>query len=130
MKVTMLPFLHERKVYFSRMKEEQEYFYSTIKAPQGTLFMRMCISENKYYVFNQKGILRKRVDFSRQIILYGKPIAVSNNGLVFIFKVQKSEHANILAIDPQSLDMVHMKKVNIMQAIDSYMQAYQSLDLD
>ena len=56
-KVTILPFLHERKIYLSRMKEEQEYFYSTIKHPQGTLFVRMCISEQKYYVYNQKGIL-------------------------------------------------------------------------
>ena len=87
MKITILPFLHERKVYFSRMKEEQEYFYSTIKLAQGTLFVRMCITENKYYVYNQKGILKKRVNFSDFITDYGRPIAVSNNGLVFIFKM-------------------------------------------
>jgi hypothetical protein len=58
-KVLMIPFLHERKIYLNRNQEDEKYFYTTIRVPMednpsqfNTLFVTMCISKNKYYVYN------------------------------------------------------------------------------
>lgn len=43
-------------------------------------------TESKYYAYQQNGLLVSRVDFKAQVEQYGQPIAVSSNGLNFIFK--------------------------------------------
>lgn len=50
----------------------------------------MNVSHYKYYVYNLKGILRERFDFSDFVEKYGQPKAVSNNGKAYIFKKTKN----------------------------------------
>ena len=129
-KVTILPFLHERKIILSRNKQEGgEYFYNTIKRQQ-TLFIRMCLSEQKYYVYNQKGILKKRVDYRQKVVAFGKPIAVSNNGLFVLFKPQRTPFVHILALNPESLNFTFMKSVNIETAILAYISTFLSCAIE
>ena len=40
----------------------------------------MNISEHKFYVYSQGGLLLNRVDYTSQHTKYGTPTAVSNNG--------------------------------------------------
>lgn len=79
-KIKILPFLHERRVYLSRMDNECEYFYTTIQQKKSLFFVCMNTTENKYQVYSQGGILYKNVDYSNQVFVYGPPAAVSNNG--------------------------------------------------
>jgi hypothetical protein len=122
MRITMVPFLHERRVYLSRMKDQQQdYFYNTIVHKDPTyfsgvyndrptdtvLFIRMCLTESKYYVYSQRGILIKRVNYMRYTKMFGTPVAVSNNGLVFLFADKKKNHnATILVMNPEDLELV------------------------
>ena len=56
------------------------------------------MSEAKYYIFNERGMLRNRVSFKKQA--KGQiPIAVSPNGLNFIFRDEKIiEKKNMLTL--------------------------------
>ena len=56
------------------------------------------MTEGKYYLFNERGILRNRVEYKED---RGLPIAVSPNGLNFIFrnsKNSKSEGKDLLTL--------------------------------
>lgn len=94
----MIPFLHERKIYLNRNNDDEKYFYTTIRVPTedlkalNSLFVTMCISSSKYYVYNMKGIQKSRVDFKRIIKEYGDIKAVSQNGQVFVLKKTKKEN--------------------------------------
>ena len=45
----------------------------------------MNITEHKYYVYTQNGMLMNRVDYKDKIDQYGYPVATSSNGLNFVF---------------------------------------------
>ena len=85
-KVLMIPFLHERKIYLNRNNDDEKYFYTTIRQPSEdakslqTLFITMCITSSKYYVYNMKGIRKSRVDYKKIVKEYGDVKAVSQNG--------------------------------------------------
>ena len=55
-----------------------------------TVLICMNVSHYKYYVYNLKGILRNRFNFSEFVAKYGQPKAVSNNGKAYIFKSIKN----------------------------------------
>ena len=82
----MIPFLHERKIYLNRNNDDEKYFYTTIRQPSEdakslqTLFITMCITSSKYYVYNMKGIRKSRVDYKKIVKEYGDVKAVSQNG--------------------------------------------------
>lgn len=92
--VLILPYLHERKILLTKIKEQKNYFYTTLKktiqSQHGdhtfTSLIMMNLSDHKYYVYSPKGIMIKRHDFSAFCRSYGNPKAVSNNGQVFVFK--------------------------------------------
>ena len=103
------------------MNQSSDYFYTTIRRKNAnnsyeTFFITMNISEHKFYVYSQGGILQKRVDYSRYD--YGQPTAVSNNGQIFIFRQPKSLTIHVLAMTLTSLE--HIKTVDMKQAIRKY----------
>lgn len=102
-RVVILPYLHERKVYLLRYKENTEYFttsiecglkytnisYGSLRPDQegvdqaNDLIVSVDLSGSKYYIFNERGLLRQMVSYKK--LKLGNPIAVSPNGRNFIF---------------------------------------------
>ena len=58
----------------------------------------MNLTEHKYYTFSQRGLLRNRVNFSKDVKKYGEPVAVSENGLNFILKRKDAKSNNELQL--------------------------------
>lgn len=56
-----------------------------------TSIISMKINAFKYRVFSQNGILMNQVNFIKQVKKYGQPIAVSPDGLNYIFKKTDDE---------------------------------------
>lgn len=50
----------------------------------------MKITESKYYVYSQNGVLINRVDFGNLVDAYGEPVQTSSNGQVYILKKTKA----------------------------------------
>ena len=42
------------------------------------------LSENKFYIYSQRGLLQARIDFNKEVKKYGQFITVSSNGQSFI----------------------------------------------
>jgi len=60
------------------------------------------------------------VDYAKQVFVYGPPVAVSNNGQIFIFKKPKSL---VLCLFIMTLTgFVFVKSINVKQAIEQYLQ--------
>ena len=89
-RIINLPYLHERKIVLGNNKPECEYFetaqQSQIVGDEEISFFNINLTESKYYVYSQNGMLKKRVDYQMAAEKYGTPRAVSNNGCVYIFK--------------------------------------------
>ena len=58
------------------------------------------LTDQKYHVFQQNGIMLNRVDFKSEVAQYGDLVSTSQNGLNFIFKQDKyhfeDEKSNIM----------------------------------
>lgn len=62
------------------MKLGQSYigYSSTIKNFSSIVCMNT--TENKYYVYSLNGILQQRVNYTKQVQKYGKPLSASSDG--------------------------------------------------
>lgn len=97
----------------------------------------MNVTETKYYVYTQCGLLINRIVYAAQVEKYGDPINCSSNGLNYIFKKQESFMHNKdkdLASDQNLINMrmtfsvmmltvygmVHLKNINIYKRIQEY----------
>ena len=43
------------------------------------------VTDDKFFVYSEGGLLYQRVDFEKQVKEHGKPVEVSSNGKLFIF---------------------------------------------
>jgi hypothetical protein len=66
----------------------------------------MNITEKKFYVYSLRGLLKNRHDFGQFAKQYGKPKAVSNDGLKFIFKKSNDFDLHIVQMNQDSLQYV------------------------
>ena len=76
MRMIILPFLHERKLYINRIDRNHKYFYTVIEESNDkditnqsattTLFVAMDTTVSKYMVYSERAILLNTVDFSEQ----------------------------------------------------------------
>ena len=46
----------------------------------------LCVPEHKMYIYSEMGILIDRIDYSEIAAQYGKPIVISENGTIFLFR--------------------------------------------
>ena len=84
-KVLILPYLHERRIYLNR-RHTANQFYTLCKHVSGlSLILCYCIPENKMYVYTETGILIDRISYAHIAEKYGKPVEISENGLILIF---------------------------------------------
>jgi len=72
----------------------------------------MNLTEHKYYVYLENGILINRIDYSKWVEDYGEPIATSENGLNFIFKKRNNTEISIIHLDENNLTLI--KSFDIM----------------
>ena len=81
MRIIMLPFLHERKVYLNKTKAGHKYFYTVIEEEYGDsaagtfaevyrkhagkvkMIISLCPGLNCYFVYDINGLLIKKVSF-------------------------------------------------------------------
>ena len=115
-KILILPYLHERKIYLNHQKKDCDYFNTTMRLDSAASksmksskygssirssrlirdaevdFISINLTDNKYHYFNIKGILQHRVDFTDTLKQYkcGRPVSVSNDGTIFVYKKQNS----------------------------------------
>ena len=120
-KILMLPFLHERRIILQYCKPNCEYFNTSLMIAEDGLkrtnLITMNMTEKKFYVYSLKGLLRNRFDFGGSFSKkYGKPKAVSNNGLIFIFKKRSSFDLHIIQMNHEKLE--YIKTINIPTAIN------------
>ena len=70
-KMIIVPYLHERKIYLNRMKQNTNYFYSSkqveFEEKIKTQLFAFNITEHKFYVYSEKGLLLNRIDYSDKI---------------------------------------------------------------
>jgi hypothetical protein len=70
-KLMITPYLHERKIYLNRMKQNTNYFYSSKQVEYEekviSYVFAFNITENKFYVYSEKGLLLNRIEFSDKI---------------------------------------------------------------
>lgn len=93
----------------------------------------MNITDSKFHVYAQNGMLLKRIDFSHLRVIYGDPICCSNNGKVLVFRFRnnylrymhseglkelakdKAMAFTLIQLDPTGLS--YMKQVNVYKGI-------------
>jgi len=73
----------------------------------------MNLTEHKYYVYRENGILVNRIDYSHWVEEYGEPVATSENGLNFIFKKKTKNIISIIHLD--EVNLTHIKSFDIMK---------------
>ena len=121
-KLLFTPYLHERKIMLNKTREDNEYFFTTFDRTESdsktiiSCLLSMNITDSKYYIYSLKGMLRERVNFKALTATYGKARAVSNNGLIFIFKKPSSFELNILLMT-NSEGLAFVKTVNIQKRV-------------
>lgn len=82
--------------------------------------MAVNLTEFKYYVYSERGLLVNRINFGQFIRQYGEPLTVSSNGLNYIFKIKGENTVNI----------VHMNefKAHFLKSIDVKQAFWQCLN--
>ena len=101
-RIMVLPYLHERMLYFGKLKNDCEYFQTAQRHVRKNekdeqigwdyWLLNVNLSEYKFYSYSLNGIQKYRVDFRDQVFHYGKPKCVSNNGQIYLF--QQSRHTS------------------------------------
>mmetsp|Transcript_1931 Transcript_1931/g.2766 ORF Transcript_1931/g.2766 Transcript_1931/m.2766 type:complete len:509 (+) Transcript_1931:3115-4641(+) len=97
-RVVIVPYLHEKRIYLNRNKTNTEYFYTSIEQyshSKQRSIVCVNLSESKYYIYSQRGLLRNRIDFSKEVKFSGSPIAVSENGRNFLLMQKNASTGNM-----------------------------------
>lgn len=78
------------------------------------------LTEQKFYVYSQSGILQNRIEFNREVEKYGEPCCVSSNGLNFIFKKTEQSLKDLLINIEMEKNQAELKKLK-RQFFQDYM---------
>ena len=125
-KIVILPYLHEKKIYLNRMKPMTEYFYTTLDVQHGqegkNVIVSVNLSEYKYYIFSERGLMMNRIDFTEKVKQYGVPVAVSQNGQNFIL-VKSNSHTDyvpeIAIFNLKEDGFMLIKQMSIVKCIEN-----------
>ena len=122
-KVLILPYLHERRIYLNRRHKANQFYTLVMDRNYNNYILCLCIPDNKMYVYTETGILVDRVSYKDIAEQYGKPIEISENGLILIFK--KGHDSPII-----HLVMVHIDKLEWVRSIDVKQQLEEYMNSD
>ena len=76
------------------MKENHHHHDDDASSHALTSIICINVSENKFYVYSENGLLLNRVNFSETIVKYGHIVAISNNGLTLVLKKRYEDIIN------------------------------------
>ena len=122
-----------------------DYYKGTQRQEKGintfTSIISMKLTNSRYKVYSQNGILINVVDFSDLTKKYGSPIAVSPDGLNFIFKKSEDEidlrrkstkdvtateliqdHFTLSVMSLSIFGLCHIKDINVYDAVKEYVR--------
>ena len=106
-----MPYLHERRIYLNR-RHTSNQFYTLVRHQSGiTLILCLGVQDNKMYIYTETGILIDRINYKDIAYKYGKPVEISENGLILIFQ----KHSDSTEIH---LIQVHIHKLEWVATID------------
>ena len=118
-KMIIVPYLHERKIYLNRMKQNTNYFYSSkqveFEEKIKSYVFAFNITEHKFYVYSEKGLLLNRIEYSDKIKQYGDEASASSNGLNFALFKSRNDQVTILRFNESECSI--LKTFNIEGAI-------------
>lgn len=78
------------------------------------------------YVYTESGILVGRISYQDLADKYGKPITISENGLILVFKKgHDSPIIHLIFIHINKLEWI--ESINIKERLDSYFDSYKNL---
>lgn len=116
---------------YNKMKKINDNSTSSNQYDNNEFNSIICMNEteNKYYVYQQNGILINRVDFNEQVNKYGSPQAVSSNGQNYIFRenldkrdfekpyqrIEERLKFNIMKLNIFGINWI--KKINVLEGI-------------
>ena len=72
------------------------------------------LTESKYYVYSEKGILLNRINFRQFVEFYGEPLTVSSNGLNYVFKKKGENVINVIHMNEFKIHFI--KSIEVKKA--------------
>ena len=120
-KVLIMPYLHERKIYLNR-RHTSNQFYTLCRHQSGiTLILCLCILEHKMYIYTETGILIDRINYKDIAHKYGKPVEISENGLILIFqKHSESTEIHLIQVHIHKLEWV--ATIDVRKSVNEYLE--------
>ena len=86
------------------------------------------ITEHKFYVYSEKGLLLNRIDYSEKVKQYGDEASASSNGLNFALFKNRTDQVTILRFN--ELDCTILKTLNIEGSIKELLKSNMDQSLD
>ena len=81
----------------------------------------LAIPDNKMYVYSETGILIERVLYGDIAEMYGKPVEISENGLIFLFKKgQDNPEIHLIFFHIDKVEWV--ATINVKERLEKYMK--------
>jgi hypothetical protein len=77
-KILILPFLHDRKIFLNKAKSDRVFFSTVIEEKEAktneilSKMVQIDVTDSKYSVYNEKGILKHRNYFRNTMDVYGE----------------------------------------------------------
>ena len=84
-KLLILPYLHERKIHLNH-RHDADQFYTIVEYDQRTFIICLCLNDDKMYIYTETGILCDRIVYPDLRRKCGKPVGVSEDGKIMLFK--------------------------------------------
>lgn len=85
--IYVLPFLHDRKIAYSQLNENDEYFNFIF---ENSLIL-INFTESFFDIYSHNGVRINRVNFEQ----IGKPIAVSPSGINYLYLRKSAENMTL-----------------------------------
>lgn len=150
MKLIVMPYMHERKLFLNKMKETNKYFYTIFTDDDKDVFkenqqerqmnyiISLDITGHKGFIYSEGGLLYDRFDYNHLAAKIGKPISVSSNGKVFLFQDPKKKRrvyvCELIMADNDKEDKIYnkkkvfkmefVKKIDVQQCLAEYVNIF------
>ena len=123
-KLLLLPYLHERKIYLNRIKQNTKYFFTSIQRPTESIIISINLTESKYYVYQEKGLLINRINFQEMTKKYGEIVSTSANGLNFVMWNKTQDNVTIVKFSEEKA--TYIKSISLTKSIVEFVRRQKS----
>ena len=123
----MLPYLHERRIYLNRRHGANQFYTLSRHVNEEFFILCLCVPDNKMYIYSETGILVDRVSYADLAQKYGKPVEVSENGLILIFR-QGHDNPEIHLIMVHIDRLERVATINVRDRIAAYLRSQPAIE--